>query len=177
MSSVSDFFSDENKASQKGNPYFAAINIGDFARGYFVKSRDQVNSMKENKKDDREIFNRVYTVVVPQGEEYKALSGGEEVTVKGGELLDIYGKMLIEENGKLVQIIGGFANITPGVMIGVKYESNRPATQKGYKPTKIVAGFINTRDVNMDAVKAHSMAGMVNPETGAGVTEDSKLDF
>lgn len=172
MSSVQDFFSDENKASQKGNPYFAANTIGDFCRGYFVKSRDQINQMKENKADDRKIYNRVYTLVVPQGEEYKAMSGGEEVAVKGGELIDVYGKMQIEEEGKLVQVISGFRNLTPGVMVGVKYVEDRPATQKGFRPTKIVSGFIDVRDVNMDAVKAHTFGGMVNPETGDAMKDE-----
>ncbi len=172
MKNVQDFFSDENKASQKGNPYFNPEKVGDYCRGYFLKQRKQVNQMKDAREDGRKVYNMIYTVIVPEGEEYAAVSGGESVTVKAGELLDIYGKMIIEDGDELLQIVSGFGNLQPGVMIGVQLTELRPPKKKGHHPTKIISGFIDAKDVNTDVVKQARMGAMVSPETGATMSEE-----
>ena len=158
-----DFFSAGNQANASGNPYFATNKIGDACRGFLVRIGKRKNDMKQPKPGEEatDYMQRVYTIVVPEGESYEATSKGERVTVKGGELIDIYGKVpVLQPDGTKLAVILGFDGVQIGQMIGVKYTGDKPAKQKGFHPTKVVDGFIG-REFSQEAVEKAGFGSMI----------------
>lgn len=167
---MSDFFSDDNALAANGNPYFKPTEVGkDRVRGYLVRKSFRKNDMK-SKGQGTEFWQRVYTLLVKEGEEYKAWKpgkdddAGEFVTVKAGELIDVYGRMLARDpvEGKKCSIIQGIEEAPLGMMVGVLYFEDRDTGQP--QKAKILKPFGDPRDVNKEAVTGAAWGDMQENE-------------
>ena len=161
IQAVESFFSEANEASQQGYPYFKVETIGDFCRGYLVKKRTQKNDLKVNE----EVYQRVYTIEVPEGESYKAYTKEGQVTVNGGELMDVYGRATVDSDGKSVSIIVGIDNVALGELVGFKYTEQRKPSKPGFNGAKIVTGY-RSHTVREDILKKYT-EGELTPAASA----------
>lgn len=152
---VADFFTEANEASAQGNPYFKAEVVGDFCRGYLIKKRTQKNDLKL----DEEVYQRIYTIEVPEGESYKAHTKEGVVTVNGGELMDVYGRATVDSEGKRVAIIIGLDSAPLGGLIGFKFTEQRKPSKPGFNGAKIVTGYWSGV-IREDIVKKNAEAEM-----------------
>lgn len=137
---VSDENWDAHEASVKGNPYFHLDTLNERCRGYLVKKSLKKDDMKSATRGE-DVWQRVYTILVPEGESYKAWSDEKSIDIKGGELMDVYGRMPVEMDGKTVNIIAGMEDAELGQLIGFKYVEQRKPTEKGHQGAKIVNGY------------------------------------
>lgn len=179
MSIPQGFWDSKNEVSGSGNPAFSFKNVKDFVRGYLVKKSLRKNDLKAPV-DGEDVYQRVYTLAVKDGEEYECSTKNGAMKRKGGELIDVYGKMLIEAriDGKRVQIIKGGEDVELGTMVGFMFTEEIPPTKKGNHPTKIVKCYADADDVNKDLVKSAAMSKMKDAEGAKPeVSKDDEVPF
>ena len=133
---------DKYEASSKGNPWFKVENVGDMCRGFLVKKGLKLDDMKTGK-ELSEVWQRVYTISVPDGESYKAYDSGEKklVDIKGGQLMAVYGRMPVDMDGRKVSIIANMEDAPLGQLVGFKFTEQRKPSEKGFNGAKIVTGY------------------------------------
>lgn len=177
------FWSEKNQVVTAGNPSAIFNTIGDKVRGYLVKKSFRLNDMKE---DDGlgDVYQRVYTIRVKEGEVEKAKTKDGVVDVKAGGLIDVYGKMLSKYpmEGKRVQIILGADDVAYGTMLGFLFTGELPPKKKGFKPTKVVKAYADPDDVSQESVKEAGWGGMKapvpsTPDAPAAVTPSEDAPF
>lgn len=165
---MGDLFSDENKSVTKGNPYFKWSKVGDRVNGYLIKKSVRLNDLKE---DDGlgDVFQRVYTLMVKDGDEFTAYTKEGEVIITGGQLIDVYGKMLSRDliEDKRMQIILGAEEVPLGRMIGFMFTGTKPPAKKGWSATQLVEAFSDKTDERKDLVSKNAWDAMGAPEAPA----------
>lgn len=164
---MGNLFSDENKSVTKGNPYIKWEKVGDKVNGYLVRKSSRQNDLREDD-GQGEVFQRVYTLMVKDGDEFTAHTKEGPVIITGGQLIDVYGKMLSRDlvEGKRMQIILGAEEIPLGRMTGFKFTGTKPPAKKGYKPTQLIDAFSDKTDDRKDLVSKTTWDAM-------GASEDS----
>lgn len=177
---MGSLFSDENKSVTKGNPYFKWGKVGDKVNGYLIRKSSRKNDLKEDD-GQGDIYQRVYTLMVKDGDEFTAHTKEGEVIITGGELIDVYGKMLSRDlvEDKRMQIILGAEEVPLGRMIGFMFTGTKPPAKKGYSATQLVEAFSDKTDERKDLVSKNTWDAMGAPEAaakGKGAKTEEKGD-
>ena len=165
---MGSLFSDENKSVTKGNPYIKWGKVGDRVNGYLVRKSTRLNDLKEDD-GQGDVYQRVYTLLVKEGQEFTAHTKEGEVVVKEGELLDVYGKMLSRDliEDKRMQIILGAEEVPLGRMIGFMFTGTKPPVKKGWSATQLVETFSDKNDERKDLLEKNTWDAMGAPEAPA----------
>lgn len=147
-----DFFSDRFQSNQKGNPYFNLKKVGDKCRGFLVRRSDRPDQNNEG------TVQRVYTIVIPDGEEYPATINATEgdTTLKGGDLMDVYGRLpRDQEDGSRLKVTPGAEEAMLGTLVGFKFTEERASKTNAKYKAKIMQAFVDQKSKRPDLVEKH----------------------
>lgn len=147
-----EFFTDKYAGLAKGNPYFNLKTVGDKCRGFLVRKSEKADMNKEG------VMQRIYTLCVPEGEEYTATvkAGEPDVTLKGGDLIDVYGRMPIDEDGRTVKITKDADTAPLGVLVGFKFTKEVPSQSNAKYMAKFMEAFVDLTSKRPDLVLKHN---------------------